>query len=116
MNCTVENIKSYGHDGFLGGLHSLLGMDDTVLFATGRQPVCDKLDLLWPSTKPINMGIHPTKSLYTPVNVNDQEPFIGGDSKISYTKEYIYVGSPISSATITHQVESHIKSKQTFSI
>ncbi len=89
LNCTIKNIKSYGHDGFLGGLHSLLEMDDTVILATGRQPMCDKLDLLWQSTKPINMRLHPTKSLYTPVNVNDQEPFIVGGSIISYTQEYI---------------------------
>ncbi len=75
LNCTVENIKSYGHDGFLCGLHSLLEIDDTVMLATGRQPMCDKIDLLWQSTKPINMGLHPIKSLYTTVNVTDQEPF-----------------------------------------
>ncbi len=31
---------------------------------------------------------------------------------ISYTQEYIYVGSHISNSTIAHQVQSHIKSKQ----
>ncbi len=51
--------------------------------------MCDKLDVLWQSTKPISMGIHPTKSLITTVNINDQEPFIVGDSIISYTQEYI---------------------------
>ncbi len=50
--------------------------------------------------------------MYTTINVNDHEPFIVGDSIISYTFEYIYVGSPISNATIAHQVKSHIKLKQ----
>ncbi len=76
-------------------------MDDTAILPTGRQSMCDKLDILWQCIKPINMGIHPTKSLYTPVNVTDQEPFIVGDNIISYTQEYIYVVSPISNATIT---------------
>ncbi len=58
------------------------------------------------------MGLYPNQSLYTTINVNDHEPFIVGDSIISYTFEYIYVGSPISNATIAHQVKSHIKLKQ----
>ncbi len=61
INCTIESIRSYGRDGFLGGVHSLLLMDDTVILATTRQAMYAKLRLLYESTKSINMEIHRKK-------------------------------------------------------
>ena len=36
IDATVEAVNSYGPDGWLGVLHTLLLMDDTVVFATSN--------------------------------------------------------------------------------
>ncbi len=112
VNETIQILKSYGDDGFLKGLHSLLQMDDTVILATSRQAMQTKLNLLKECTDHINMGIHPTKSLYMTVNSDDKEAFILGDAVISHTEEYVYLGSIFSSTTIAQQITAHIDAKQ----
>ncbi len=36
INCTIQDLKHFGKDGFLGNLHSLLLMDDSTMLATSR--------------------------------------------------------------------------------
>ncbi len=53
-----------------------------------------RLTLLYESNQPINMGIHPTKPLFTTMNVDDEvtEPFVIGDSIRPFVKKRIYPG------------------------
>ncbi len=102
---TIHKIAEYSSDGFLGLLHCLLLMDDTVIFATLRT-------LLMEATNKTIMTIYPTKSKYFAVNTGDQEPFILGDVVMSYQDLYIYLGSPISNSTIKKQVINHAVTNQ----
>ncbi len=84
LNMTICKIAKYGVDGFLGLLHCLLLMDDTVIFVTSRTAMQRKLSVLMEATNQTDMTMHPTKSEYFAVNTRDREPFILGDVVISY--------------------------------
>ena len=112
LDHTVREVRKYGPDGFLRESHILLLMDDTALLATSRDAMYKKLRLLHASASNINMLVHPTKSQYMVVNACDREPFIIEDVIISYTDKYTYLGSPILNASVTAQVEEHVRNKQ----
>ena len=112
INGTIQKVKEFGEDGFLGNLHSLLFMDDTVILATSREAMTKKLELLYRAAKGIDMAIHPTKSQFMTVNVADHIPFEIEKVKISYTSTYTYLGSIIEDAPIRDQVKTHIDSKR----
>ena len=59
----------------------------------------------------IGMVIHPSKSQYLTVNVNDSTPVILGEVKIGYTEEYTYLGTKISNSSCSQQVKAHVESK-----
>jgi hypothetical protein len=90
----------------------LLLMDDTVLLATSREAMNRKLDLLYNSATELDMVIHPAKSQFLVINSDDKTPFRVADVVISNTNKYCYLGSPITTDSITKQVEEHVKSKQ----
>ncbi len=68
---TIPKIAKYGVDGFLGLLHCLLLMDDTVILATSRTAIQRKPSLLMEATNQTNMTMHPTKFKYFAVNTGD---------------------------------------------
>ena len=111
IDSTIEAISSVGPDGWLGKFHCLLLMDDTVLFATSRNKMIEKLNKLKRCTEDIGMVIHPNKSMFLTVNTTDRTTICLNDVKIRYTKEYIYLGTNISNSTCANQVKSHIKGK-----
>ena len=100
INSTVRAIKSFGDDGFLKNLHSLLFMDDTVVLATTRDAMQEKLTLLHRESEAIGMEIHPQKSKYMVIGSQDRRPFTLHDASIDYTGEYVYLGTPIMNASI----------------
>jgi hypothetical protein len=106
-------INEYGVDGFLGLLHCLLLMDDTVILATSRRAMVKKLKLLVESTKALKYTkVHPVKSKFFAINTNDKEPFVIEDIVISHTDLYVYLGTFMSDDTINQQVIQHIDKKQ----
>ena len=58
---TVDAVASDGPDGWLGDLHSLLLMDDTVIFATSHKRLDKKLRRLKQCTDDLGMVMHPSK-------------------------------------------------------
>lgn len=112
INVTIRKIAEFGVDGFLGVLHCLLLMDDTVILATSRDAMSIKLALLMEATKQTDMSIHPIKSKYFAINTLDQEPFVIDDVVISYQDVYTYLGTPISNSSMQKQVAQHAGSKQ----
>ncbi len=108
---TIEACAATGPDGWLGNLHSLLLMDDTVVFATSRSAMERKLRDLKSCVDDIGMVMHPTKSRYIAVNTQDQMNFVLGDVIIEHTDSYVYLGSQISISSVAQQVKDHIKSK-----
>ena len=57
------------------------------------------------------MKVHPHKSQFITVNTTDTESFKFGDTVISYTKTYNYLGTPISNQHISKQVNDHLSTK-----
>jgi hypothetical protein len=86
-------------------------MDDTAVFATSRQKLVQKLTKLKEITDQIGMIIHPTKSKYINVNTNERDDLEIDGVNITYTNEYVYLGTPISNKTIAKQVKAHLHMK-----
>ena len=112
INSTIRKIKTYGPDGFLRDTHTLLFMDDTVLLATSRDAMEQKLNLLLSATAPLSMKVHPKKSQYLTVNTDDKRPFTTQGIFIAHTQKYIYLGSPFMNASVSVQIGEHIAQKQ----
>ena len=111
VESTIDAVSSYGPDGWLGDLHSLLLMDDTAILATSRESMTRKLAALKACTDSLQGEIHPKKSAYITVNTNDTRDFILGDVHIAHCKEYMYLGTPISNNSIAEQVKHHLSGK-----
>ena len=112
IDCTIDAVNSVvGPDGWLDQTHALLFMDDTVIFATSREMMELKLTRLKQSIDNTGMIIHPSKSQYLTVNCRDTHPFYVGNAKISYTDQYVYLGTPIANSPITGQVQRHLHMK-----
>jgi len=109
---TIDAVNTYGTDDWLETLHTLLLMDDTVVFASSRKTLCDKLYLLKRAADSIGMTIHPTKSQFMTVNSNDFDPIDLQGAIISYTTQYTYLGAQISNNPISHQIEAHMINRQ----
>ena len=105
IDSTIEAMASFSPDGWLGNLHTLLFMDDTVIFATSRGNLHKKLFLLKECTDKLGMVIHPSKSQFMTVNGTDTQPFVLGNMSVAYTNTYTYLGTTISTETITKQVQ-----------
>jgi hypothetical protein len=112
LDQTVRAVSTHMPDGFLKDNHILLLMDDTVLLATSRTAMMQKLRLLHASASNIGMLIHPGKSRYLVVNSDDREPFMDEDIQIKHCSQYMYLGALISTGNTVTQVEKHLKFKQ----
>ncbi len=112
INAIIRKMKEFGHDGFLYMLHLLMLMDDTVIFATSRKALEQKLALLMETTVALHMSCHPVKSKFMTVNTSDTELFIINDITILYTDSYVYLSSPTSNAPMQKQVADHMSLKK----
>ena len=108
----MQAMKQIGSDDFLGDLHSILLMDDTVVLATSRTMMKRKLEVLAQSVENIGMSIHPNKSKFMVCSKIDNEPFILGNVTIEHTEVYTYLGTPITEGSIASQLSLHVKSKE----
>ena len=111
IDATIEAINSYGPDGWLDTLHTLLLMDDTVIFATSKAALQAKLRLLKQSADKLGMEIHPTKSKFLAINSDDKTPIVIDTVIVSYTNLYLYLGSFISMEPISLQMKHHFDDK-----
>ncbi len=112
INRTIREVKQFGLDGFLGAIHTLLVMDDTLLLATSRAAMQRKFELLVDSALPLDMEFHPGKLKYLCVNADDHEPFSYKDIVVERTEKYIYVGTSIMNEVLAKQVTAHVSEKQ----
>ena len=108
---TISAVKSTGPDGWLKENHILLFMDDTVVFATSRNKMEQKLQKLKEISDKIEMKMHPTKSKFLTINTSDVKPFKFQDIEIEATKDYVYLGAPLSNNSISKQIEIQLQQK-----
>ena len=108
---TLDALRVNGDDGWLGNLHGLLLMDDTIIFATTRDGMKHKLQALKMCVDDIGMVINSSKSQFLCVNGDDVNPFDLGGVEICLTNSYTYLGVPISISSVTDQVKAHLSMK-----
>jgi hypothetical protein len=108
---TIDAISRLGTDSWLGNLHSLLLMDDTVILASSREQMEVKFRELKAAADCIGMIINCGKTQYICVNSADVQPFRVDNLIISHVESYVYLGTPISAAPITDQLKQHLKQK-----
>ena len=82
-------------DGFLGDLHALILMDDTVIVATSREMCLKKLDAVLDYCEAHGMEINEKKTKFMVINHNneDQFPLETQNRKFEYCSKYLYLGS-----------------------
>ena len=108
---TIDAIARGGKDGWLQNLHGLLFMDDTVVLATSRQKMMEKLENLNCCIHEIGMVINASKSHFLCVYGDSLEPFDLDGTLISHVDCYPYLGTPISVTSIADQTKAHLQSK-----
>ena len=106
-------------DGFLDWLHLLMLMDDTVIFATSRERLCQKLDVLtqWCNRSGMVINEDKTKFMAIGAEAHDKRPIMlklhHGLVKVKHCLEYIYLGAVITSdGKISSSVAKHTANKE----
>ena len=112
----VRMIKNaIATDGFLGALHVLLLMDDTVVVATNREMCKAKLKLVIQYCHEFGMDINTKKTKYFVINGdgNDKIPLEVEGTKICYFPKYLYLGAWFTdSGKMSDIISLHEKSNQ----
>ena len=87
--------NSIAEDGFLGGLHALLLMDDTVIMATNRSSCEAKLKIVLKYCEDFGMSINVKKTKFYVINgsSDDRIPLSVEGTSISYCSQYLYLGA-----------------------
>jgi hypothetical protein len=82
-------------DDFLGTLHALLLMDDTILLATSRQKCLDKLNTLLNFCDQYGMELNQRKTKFMVLNgaQEDRTPLQVQEKVIAHTDHYVYLGA-----------------------
>ncbi len=114
MNDLIKLIKEkFSPDGFLKWLHILVLMDDTVLPATTRQGMIDKLVEVQLYCKDYGMKMNEGKTkVFFVINGSDgdSDPFVVNDSVIEHCMNNTYLGSPFTSdGSVPSAVEVHAR-------
>ena len=102
-------------DGFLGWLHCLILMDDTIVLATSRDRLREKMEILMDFCRQSGMVINQKKTNLMVVNGNqeDREPMIFPELTVMNCEAYTYLGAIFTQdGRASSSVESHIISKK----
>ena len=96
VNVLIRNIKlRSGPDSFLEWLHVLMLMDDTVIFASSRERLLDKLLILDEYCQTHGMIMNEKKTEFMVINgsTNDVLPIKLSSIIVRLCKSYVYLGS-----------------------
>ena len=116
IDIMVKMVKgAFANDGFLGALHALLLMDDTVILATSRERCESKFKIVTQYCKEFGMLINVKKTKFFVVNGSeiDKMPFQIDSLNISYSQTYLYLGAWFTdSGRISDVIALHEKANQ----
>ena len=104
-----------GSDGFLNWLHILMLMDDTVILATSRNKLLEKLGILYDYCDTHGMVVNADKTKFMVINGDDQDktPICLRENVIRHCDQYVYLGSVFTSDGSTKSsIEQHVKEKE----
>ena len=96
INGLVRRLNSAcPNDGFLGWIHCLLLMDDTILLSTTREGCLAKLTILQQFCEDSGMVINQSKTKFMVINGSniDRAPLISGSLTVDTCEAYTYLGS-----------------------
>ena len=109
-NPMVRMVKEFGDDGWLGSLHLLLLMDDTVLVSTTKEGIIWKFQKVMDYCRMYGMKVNNKKTKLMCINVHDPSPLVFDEITVECSDKYIYLGNTIMNAPIHNQVEDHLRS------
>ena len=116
INGLVRRLKSAcPNDGFLGWIHCLLLMDDTILLSTTREGCLAKLTILQQFYEDSGMVINQSKTKFMVINGSniDRSPLISGSLMVDNCEAYTYLGSVFTQdGKIESALKCHLVSKQ----
>ena len=98
----------------LGWLHCLMLMDDTVIFATSREKMMVKLQLLDKYCTENGMRVNASKTKFMVINGRplDKIPFVLSNFVVRVCTEYVYLGSVFTADGRTDSsLKAHLESK-----
>ena len=98
----------------LGWLHTLMLMDDTVILATSREKMAEKLKLLDEYCKTSGMRINESKTKLMVINGSpmDKIPFVLSNLVIKHCSSYVYLGVIFTSdGRCSTSLAEHLKNK-----
>ena len=109
-----------GIDGFLQWLHLLMLMDDTVIFATSRQGLIDKLNLLAQWCDKCGMVINEDKTKFMAFATSDPDArkpidlqLQHGHVQVTHCSEYKYLGAIVTSdGKVSSSLQKHSVAKE----
>ena len=114
----VKLLKASPLESFLQWLHVLMLMDDTVIFATSRESLCRKLDILvrWCNNSGMEINEDITKFMAFNCPPTDREDILlilnSGNVSVSHCLEYTYLGAIFTSdGKIDSSVKKHAVSR-----
>lgn len=114
VDIMIGMINSYGSDGFLGVLNTMLLMDDTVILATSRSACEKKLKFLLDFCNGYGMSINESKTKFMVINAAlcDREVIVCEHVDIKYCTVYWYLGSPITDdGSMSTVMKEHVNAK-----
>ena len=95
VNDLIRLIKrNCGTDGFLGWLHILVLMDDTILLSTTRCGMMEKVNLLnqFCNSHGLKVNVNKTKFFVINGNRHDKESMVVDSTVVGPCEQYVYLG------------------------
>ena len=116
VNTLVKLIKdNTPADGFLGWLHLLMLMDDTIILATSRERLIQKLRFLdiYCESHGMLVNMDKTKLMVINGDEEDRQPIPFQNILITHCFKYVYLGSIFTSdGNLSSMLLEHVKAKR----
>ena len=117
VNNLIRSLKQRcPPDGFLGQLHSLMLMDDTVILSTTKQAAMEKVRILLEFCEASGMKVNTGKTKVMVINGDqeDSHPLEVNNISIDQCDSYTYLGSIYTrDGSCTGAVKKHLQAKMT---
>ena len=116
VDVLIKMIKTRSPpDGFLSWLHLLMLMDDTIIFATSREKLIKKLEILNEYCGEYGMQVNESKTEFMVVNgiTSDRKDIVIGDLTVKHCTRYVYLGAIITeNGSATSSLKAHVAEKK----
>ena len=102
-------------DGFLSWLHVLMLMDDTVIFASSREQLTRKLEILGEYCAEFGMQVNEAKTEFMVINgtPRDRENIVLSELTVKHCTSYVYLGVIVTeNGSSTASLKAHVAEKK----